>query len=144
MPGCQTKHYISDLLLLKSEFVKTIEDKLDNEPEIHLKEKVRQKNGGVKRLRGQQTWLSQGISSVGAKVVNFKFLFLYKNDSVDLRQYVLQATAVNKISHQYLYCIVRDRKYILQSYPSLVEELSVCLEGRVHHYEVGDLDQEGQ
>jgi hypothetical protein len=25
----------------------------------------------------------------------------------------------------------------LQSYPSLVEELSVCLEGRVHHYEVG-------
>ena len=77
-------------------------------------------------------------------MVNFKFLFLYKNDSVDLRQYVLQATAVNKISHQYLYCIVRDRKYILQSYPSLVEELSVCLEGRVHHYEVGDLDQEGQ
>ena len=51
--------------------------------------------------------------------------------------HVLQATAVNKISHQYLYCIVRDRKYILQSYPSLVEELSVCLEGRVHHYEVG-------
>ena len=26
----------------------------------------------------------------------------------------------------------------------LVEELSVCLVGRVHHYEVGDLDQEGQ
>ena len=81
---------------------------------------------------------------MGAKVLTFKFSFLYKNDSVDLRQYVLQATAVNKISHQYLYCIVRDRKYILQSYPSLVEELSVCLEGRVHHYEVGDLDQEGQ
>ena len=57
---------------------------------------------------------------------------------------VLQATAVNKISHQYLYCIVRDRKYILRSYPSLVEELSVCLVGRVHHYGVGDLDQEGQ
>ena len=36
-PGCQTKHYISDLLLLKNEFVKTIGNKLDNEPEIHLK-----------------------------------------------------------------------------------------------------------
>ena len=57
---------------------------------------------------------------------------------------MLQATAVNKISHQYLYCIVRDRKYILQSNPSLVEELYVCLEGRVHHYEEEDLDQEGQ
>jgi hypothetical protein len=63
---------------------------------------------------------------------------------VGLRQYVLQATAVNKISNHFLYCIVRDRKYILQSYSSLVEELSVCLVGRVHHYGVGDLDQEGQ
>jgi hypothetical protein len=36
-PGCQTKHYITDLLLLKNEFVKTIGNKLDNEPEIHLK-----------------------------------------------------------------------------------------------------------
>ena len=32
----------------------------------------------------------------------------------------------------------------MQSYSSLVEELSVCLVGRVHHYGVGDLDQEGQ
>ena len=36
VPGCQTKHFVSDLLLLKNEFVKTIGDKLDNEPEIHL------------------------------------------------------------------------------------------------------------
>ena len=36
-PGCQTKNYISDLLLLKNEFVKTIGNKLNNEPEIHLK-----------------------------------------------------------------------------------------------------------
>ena len=69
---------------------------------------------------------------------------IYLAKVIILRQYVLQATAVNKNSHQYLYCIVRDRKYILRSYPSLVEELSVCLVGRVHHYEVGDLDQEGQ
>ena len=37
VPGCQTKHYVSDLLLLKNEFVNLLGDKLDNEPEIHLR-----------------------------------------------------------------------------------------------------------
>ena len=37
VPGCQTKHYISDLLMLKNDFVDTIGHRLDNEPEIHLR-----------------------------------------------------------------------------------------------------------
>ena len=36
IPGCETKNYISDLLLLKNEFVASIGNSLDKAPEIHL------------------------------------------------------------------------------------------------------------
>ena len=36
VPGCQTRNYISELLMLDNEFVKAIGSKLDNE-QVHLK-----------------------------------------------------------------------------------------------------------
>ena len=34
--GCETRNYISDLLLLETKFVTDIGDTLDNVPEVHL------------------------------------------------------------------------------------------------------------